>query len=66
MNVRYDDGAAVVTLSERNLRDLTAQFAERGDADLSRMTDNGWLIVLVESDEQHYQGRTPGRGSGTV
>lgn len=62
MDVRYDDGAARVELSERNIRDLVEQFDTFGLAELHRMTDNGYLQVLVVPDTQHYGEREPGPG----
>lgn len=62
MDVRFD-GAIFVTLSERNVRDLLAQF-EAGDPDagLHRWTENGMLSVGIESNEKHYGDRKPGPG----
>jgi hypothetical protein len=62
MNVLID-GGIYVTLSERNVRDLLAQF-EAGDvgAGLHRWTDNGMLSVGIEANEVHYKDRDPGPG----
>jgi hypothetical protein len=61
-----------VVLSERNLRDLVAQFEDdrlegtAPSADLRRRVGNMTLVVEVQGDEAHYGGRTPGFGSGKV
>jgi hypothetical protein len=61
-----------VTLSERNLRDLLAQFEDdrlEGSvprADLRRRMGNVTLVVQVEGDPAHYGTRTPGIGSGLL
>jgi hypothetical protein len=60
------DGATMVnvTLSERNLRDLLAQWdSGRERPVLSRLTEDGYmLIVCVEPDSMHYARRDPGEG----
>jgi hypothetical protein len=57
------DGGIYVTLSERNVRDLLAQY-EAGDPDagLHRWTENGLISVGIQSDEVHYKDRKPGPG----
>jgi hypothetical protein len=54
-----------VTLSRRNLRQLEA-ILHRGDIAhrcLTRKAENGVSVVLqVEDDADHYEGRDPGRG----
>jgi hypothetical protein len=61
-----------VVLSERNLRDLVAQFEDdrlegtAPSADLHRRVGNTTLEVVVQGDEAHYGSRTPGIGSGLV
>ncbi len=65
MDVHFD-GNARVSLSERNLRDLLAQYDAWGEAELHRMTDEGFLVVIVENDEKHYKGRLIGPGSGLL
>jgi len=66
------DVAVYVTLSERNLRDLLAQFEDdrmegtAPHADLQRRVGNIFLRVDVQGDEAHYGGRTPGIGSGLI
>lgn len=61
-----------VVLSERNLRDLLAQFEDdrvEGAvpcADLQRRMGNVFLRVDVQGDEAHYGTRTPGIGSGLL
>ena len=56
-------------LSRRNLRQLEAMldkpaFRNRG---LARRAENGVsLVVQVEDDADHYEGRDPGPGSGNV
>jgi hypothetical protein len=58
------DGGVLVTLSRRNLADLVAQAEKFGEAELHRMTPKGFFRIVVESNEAHYVGRTPGYGSG--
>jgi len=65
MDVHYDGGAQV-TLSERNLRDLAWQLEHLGRAELHRMTEEGFLRVLVEGDERHYKDREPGPGTDNL
>lgn len=63
------DGATMisVTLSERNLRDLLAQWEERGHAVLTRRTEDDYLLTIrIETDDIHYAGREAGPGSGLV
>jgi hypothetical protein len=66
MNLEID-GGVYVTLSERNVRDLLAQF-EAGDSDagLHRWTENGLLSVGIQADDAHYGNRKPGPGSGRI
>jgi hypothetical protein len=71
MNLSMNDGAVLVTLSERNLRDLSAQLVDAlvGDGpthtpQLWRMTPEGYLGVIIEPDKEHYGDREPGPGSG--
>lgn len=54
------DGATMisVTISERNLRDLMAQWEKQRGAVISRITEDAYLLtVRVEPDEIHYAGR---------
>ena len=66
------DIGVYVTLSERNLRDLLAQFEDDRlegtvpHADLQRRMGNVFLRVDVQGDEAHYGTRTPGIGSGLL
>lgn len=65
MNLReVNEGhfGVTVTLSQRNLVDLLAQLQSKGAGALHRMTDNGYLVVVAESDAAHYGDRTPGPG----
>jgi hypothetical protein len=58
-----------VTLSRRNLHQLAAALdgpATRHGC-LSRRAENGVsLVVQVEDDSDHYEGRDPGQGAGKV
>ena len=56
------DTAVLVTLSERNLRDLLRQFDKFRAADLRRLTDEGFLVIQVEENDRHYGDREPGPG----
>jgi hypothetical protein len=72
VRVAEGEGAVYVQLSERNLRDLLAQYTDtryQGRApyaDLHRLCNGTMLHVEVVGDEAHYKGRTPGFGSGLV
>lgn len=61
-----------VTLSERNLRDLLAQFEDTRyvgvapTADLHRRCGDRMLHIQVTGDAAHYADREPGRGSGLM
>ncbi len=65
MDLHFDGGCRV-SLSQRNLYDLLAQVERYGEAELHRMTEEGWLVIIVQTDTAHYQGREPGAGSGLV
>jgi hypothetical protein len=57
----------LVRLSRRNLRQLDAILdgPEKARSALTRRAENGMcLVVQVEDDVDHYQGRDPGPGSG--
>ena len=58
-----------VRLSRRNLRDLD-DIVENPDIRnrcLTRRAENGVsLVVQVEDDADHYEGRGPGQGLGKV
>jgi hypothetical protein len=56
-----------VLLSERNLKDLLAQV-EQGSRmpQLVRRCDEGFLTVQVQSDDEHYEKRVAGPGSGLL
>jgi hypothetical protein len=56
-----------VTLSRRNLRQLDAILNEADVRNrwLARRAENGVsLVVQVEDDGDHYEGRNPGPGLG--
>ena len=56
-------------LSRRNLRQLHAILDDRDirHSYLRRRAENGMsLVVQVEDDADHYEGRDPGRGVGKV
>lgn len=59
----------IVTLSQKNLRDLTAQV-ESGRETVALVRDipedGRRLYVVVEPDEVHYADRAAGPGSGLV
>ena len=63
MDVKLD-GGIYVALSERNLRDLLAQYEANGYASLHRVSGGNFLHVRVEDDADHYGDRHPGPGSG--
>ena len=59
----------VVTLSRRNLRQLDAILDKPDTRNrcLERRAENGVsLVVQVEDDADHYEGRDPGPGPGKV
>lgn len=76
LNVHGDELTAelvvFVELSERNVRDLLAQFEDdrligtAPYADLRRRCDDISLHVAVLSNEAHYGDRVAGPGSGLV
>ena len=56
-------------LSRRNLRQLDAILDKRdiGSRCLVRRAENGVsLVIQVEDDSDHYEGRDPGPGLGKV
>ena len=56
-------------LSRRNLRQLDAILDNPAirNRSLTRRTENGVsLVVQVEDDADHYEGRDPGPGSGKI
>ena len=58
-----------VRLSRRNLRQLDAILHDpaAGNRCLARQDNNGVsLVVQIEDDEDHYEGRDPGPGLGKV
>jgi hypothetical protein len=58
-----------VRLSRRNLRQLDAILDDPdvGNRCLARKDKNGMsLVVQVEDDADHYEGRDPGQGLGKV
>ena len=58
-----------VRLSRRNLRELDAILANPDirNSCLTRRAENGVsLVVQVEDDADHYEGRDPGPGLGKV
>ena len=58
-----------VRLSRRNLRQLDAILddSDVGSRCLARKDNNGVsLVVQVEDDADHYEGRDPGPGLGKV
>jgi hypothetical protein len=58
-----------VRLSRRNLRQLDAILDDPdvGGRCLARRAENGVsLVVHVEDDADHYEGRDPGEGLGKV
>jgi hypothetical protein len=58
-----------VRLSRRNLRQLDAILdnPDIGNGCLARKDKNGVsLVVQVEDDADHYEGRDPGQGLGKV
>lgn len=64
MNCTVDGKEVTVTVSRRNLLALLSKLDYMGDSALTitRETDSGWKVVLrAEHDEQHYEGRTPGK-----
>jgi hypothetical protein len=63
MNLQVSNGEVIVTLSERNLRALVAGYRlqQQVNYTLYRDVEGGKrLRVIVESDEDHYQVRSPG------
>jgi hypothetical protein len=69
MFVTFVENRVHVTLSRRNLRDLDAILDAPDVAKrcLERKGENGVsLVVHVEDDADHYEGRDPGPGLGTV
>ncbi len=64
MDVKLD-GGIYVSLSERNLRDLVAQYELNDYASLHRNVGGALLHIRVEEDAKHYgDDRVPGPGSG--
>lgn len=60
MNLRSDNHVTTVTLSERNVRDMLAQYEAGRDGSLHRRMQDGTgqlLTVRMESDEKHYADR---------
>lgn len=58
----FDDGGVQtvhVALSQRNVEQL--HRAPHG-AKINRLCDDGLLVVAVEDDDRHYDGREPGPG----
>ena len=69
MLVTFVDNRVFVRLSRRNLRQLDAMLDCRdgGNRCLTRQDNNGVsLVVHVEDDAAHYEGRDPGPGVGEV
>ena len=69
MLVTIDGNRVYVRLSRRNLRQLDAILHGRnvGHTCLTRRDENGVSLVLqVENDADHYEGRDPGPGLGKV
>jgi hypothetical protein len=66
MNLDFEENTTHVELSERNLRDLLAQYELQGDCSMGRLTTRGYLIVTVRPNDVHYLDRAPGAGSGLV
>lgn len=69
MVVTIVDNQVYVRLSRRNLRQLDAILECRaaGDRCLVRKDKSGvCLVVQVEEDAEHYDGRDPGRGLAQV
>ena len=63
------DNRVYVRLSRRNLRQLEAILANQDVRNecLARMDENGVsLVVQVEDDADHYDGRDPGPGLSAV
>jgi hypothetical protein len=69
MLVTIIDNRVFVRLSRRNLRQLDAMLdcRDAGNRCLARKDNNGVsLVVHVEDDAAHYEGRAPGPGVGEV
>lgn len=69
MFVTIVENGVFVRLSRRNLRQLDAMLEcqDAGNRWLTRKDKNGVsLIVQVEEDADHYDGRDPGTGLGNV
>jgi hypothetical protein len=69
MVVTVVDNRVYVRLSRRNVRELSAMLDDPGARDvcLARRGENGMaLVVHVEDDAHHYEGRTAGPDVGTV
>ena len=69
MFVAMIDNRVYVRLSRRNLRQLDAILGEPDARNrcLVRKDENGVSLVLqVEDDADHYEGRDPGPGLGDV
>lgn len=69
MFVTIVDNRVYVRLSRRNLRQLEATLdnPDVGTRCLARRNENGVsLVVQVEDDAEHYEGREPGPGLGGV
>ena len=69
MLVTVVDNRVIVRLSRRNLRQLDAMLdcRDAGKRYLERKDNNGVsLVVQVEDDAAHYEGRDPGPGVDEV
>ena len=69
MFVTIVENRVFVRLSRRNLRQLDAMLdcRDAGNRCLARKDKNGVsLVVHVEEDGAHYEGRDPGPGVGEV
>lgn len=64
MNLTKNGDSTHVALSERNLRHLLAVYEQDPQSACltQRQLDGSFVTVLVEPDEKHYEGRTPGSG----
>lgn len=61
MNLKIEDEAVTVVLSERNVRALHHKLTMPGSArTITRLTDEGYLVVRIEDDATHYD-RPEGR-----
>ena len=69
MFVTIVDNRVFVKLSRRNLRQLDAMLdcQDAGNRWLARNDKDGVSLVLqVEEDSDHYEGRDPGPGLGKI